>query len=188
MITRLSTAGLLAAALLVLSTPAAAQSGHDHDGFWGSAGLGGGWNTSEGLDDDQRGGGALYLRLGGTPDQQLLLGGEIIGWGREVGDATLTRSNATFTAQFYPIDRGGFFVKGGIGGANVEVSAESGGTTVTTSEQGFATTLGAGWDVRLSSNLYLTPNADFLFQAFDAGPNLTSTNTLFLLTVGLTWY
>lgn len=185
---RLPTIGLAITLALVLAAPATAQSAHDHDGFWGSAGLGGGWNTSEGLADEQRGGGAAYLRLGGTPSQRLLLGGEIIGWGREVGDATLTRSNATFSVQFYPSERGGFFVKGGVGGANVEISEETAGATVTTSEQGFATTLGVGWDVRLGSNLYLTPNADFLFQAFDAGPNLASTNTLFLLTAGLSWH
>lgn len=58
----------------------------------------------------------------------------------------------------------------------------------TEAERGFGSTLGAGWDIRLSRKLSLTPNADFLFQAFDAGENLQSTNTLLLLTVGLTFH
>lgn len=169
-------------------SPVAAQEAEretPRDGFWISGGIGGGWNTSEGLDDARRGGGAAYLRLGGTPDPRFLLGGELIGWGREDDGTTTTRANATFSVLFYPDETGRFFVKGGFGGASVEVETEDGEQS---REQGFGTTLGLGYDVRLSRSLSLTPAANWLFQAFDAGPGLTSTNTLFLVTVGLSWH
>lgn len=153
-------------------------------GFWIGFGGGAGWNTSEGLDDDRRAGGALYLRMGGSPSQKLLIGGEIIGWGRELNEATVARGNATVSALFYPSRRGGLFLKGGLGGSSLEIKRDGDNET----ENGFGSTLGVGWDIRLSRSLSLTPNADFLFQAFDAGENLQSTNTLFLLTLGLTFH
>lgn len=164
-----------------------AQNDVRREGFWIGFGLGAGWNTSEGLDNDRRIGGAAYLRLGGTPSPNVLLGGETIGWARTEDDVTLSRGNATFTAMFYPSATGGFYLKGGIGVSSVTVAAEVGNTTVSTSEAGFGSTVGLGVDIPLG-RVSLTPAADWLFQAFDAGQNLASTNTLFLLTLGLAWY
>ncbi len=157
-------------------------------GFWIGFGLGAGWNTSEGLDNDRRIGGAGYLRMGGTVSPNVLLGGESIGWGRTEDDVTLGRGNATFTAMFYPSRTGGFYVKGGIGFSYVSVAiAGPGNTTITADESGFGSTVGLGYDIPLG-RVSLTPAADFLIQAFDAGQNLASTNTMFLLTLGLAWY
>lgn len=189
----MTTIGAALAAVAVLLTPVAArgqeapgpsEGAPRRAGFWIGFGLGGGWNTSEGLDDDQRAGGALYLRMGGSPSARVLLGGEVIGWGRDIDGTTVGRGNATFSVLFYPDRRGGLFLKGGVGGSNVTIERDG----ETEAERGFGSTLGAGWDIRLSRKLSLTPNADFLFQAFDAGENLQSTNTLFLLTVGLTFH
>jgi hypothetical protein len=147
-------------------------------------------NTAANVQDGKRGGGAAYVRLGGTLSQRWLLGGELSIWARQedtiLGDNTvsLTRSNATFTVMFFPSENGGFFLKGGLGGANVELQA--GGVEV--SEQGVGTTLGVGYDVRLGRNLYLTPNMDLLIQTFETPASETTTNTLVLLTLGLTWH
>ncbi len=174
------------ACVLLSASDLAAQ--RRHQGFWIGFGLGGGANTSEGLDDSRRGGGAAYLRLGGTVSQQVLLGGEVIGWGRSDDGATVSRGNATFSVLVYPSRSGGFFLKGGVGGANVTVETEERGGRLTREESGFGGTVGAGFDIRLGRNIYLTPNIDWLFQAFDAGQNLASTNTLLLFTLGLTWH
>lgn len=157
------------------------------DGVWFGFGLGGGWNTSEGLDDERPVGPAGYFRLGGTPSRNVLIGGEVLGWGRKDGDVTTTRGNVTATVMLFPSKTGGFFLKGGAGFAWVEATTDVLGGTLTAREEGFGTTLGAGFDVRLGT-LYLTPNIDWLFQAYDAGQNLQETNTLFLITVGLTWH
>jgi hypothetical protein len=156
-------------------------------GFWIGFGLGAGWNTSEGLDADRRVGGAGYIHLGGTISPNVLLGGETIGWARTEDDVTLARGNATFTAMIYPSRTGGFYIKGGIGFSTVSVALSQGNTTVSTSESGFGSTIGLGYDIPLG-RVSLTPAADFLIQAFDAGQNLASTNTMLLLTLGLAWY
>lgn len=153
-------------------------------GFWIGFGLGGGWNTSEGLDDERPAGGAAFIRLGGTVSPNVLLGADAMGWGRDLDGSTVTRGNTTFTVMFYPDPLGGFFLKGGVGGSWISVSSQILGATVTATENGFGATTGLGFDIRLSDNWSITPAADFLFQAFDAGNNLSSTNSLFLLTVG----
>ena len=86
--------------------------------------------------------------------------------------------------MFVPSEAGGFYVKGGLGGANVEVEAS--GEKVT--EKGVGTTLGLGYDVRLGRNLYLTPNIDWLIQTFENNVGETTSNSLFLVTIGLTWH
>ncbi len=101
---------------MFIGTAGQAQSRQRHDGFWIGFGIGGGVNAS--ANNDERGGGALSLRLGGTLSQKFLLGGEISAWGRQEdselgGDPlTVTKSNATFMVMFFPSDAGGFFIKG----------------------------------------------------------------------------
>lgn len=85
----------------------------------------------------------------------------------------MTRGNGTFTAMYFPSGEGGFFV-------NV-------------SESGPGLTLGAGYDVRLGRNLYLTPNLDVLFQFIGAknDPVLgrqPGASIIMLFTLGLTWH
>ena len=69
--------------LLLVASNAHAQRQQRHEGFWIGFGIGGGANLSRGLDDETSGGGAAYLRLGGTLSQKFLLGGEILAWGRQ---------------------------------------------------------------------------------------------------------
>lgn len=178
---------LTACVLALGAAPVQGQDPHPHKGFWISFGLGGGVNVSDGLDGERLAGGAAYVRLGGTPHPQWLLGGEAIGWGRSVDGEQLARGNATFSVQFYPSRNTGFFVKGGVGGSSISVSTTSGSTTTITSEYGFGTTLGVGFDIRLARNFYLTPNLDWILQVFDA-ENLPGTNSIILLTIGATWH
>jgi len=187
---RLRILGAAALLALTVGSTGRAQSRQRHEGFWIGFGIGGGVNTAENLDDARRGGGAAYVRLGGTLSQKVLLGGELSLWGRQEDtflgreSLTVTRSNATFTVMFFPSEKGGFFLKGGLGAANVE--SEALGVKVT--ERGAGTTLGLGYDVRLGRNLYLTPNIDWLIQTFEQADGATISNTLVLFTLGLTWH
>lgn len=184
-------AAALAGLALLASSPAAAQDdGHvPRSGFWLSGGLGGGIN------EDGNGGGAAYVRLGGTLGPSLLLGGEVAGLGRETtatvrrGDvieeeeADVTRSNVTASLLYYPSEQGDFYLKGGLGFATLQVSVEQGDVTVSTDETGVGLTLGAGHDVQLGDgNLFLTPNVDVLLQSYDG---LGAPDGLFLLTLGI---
>lgn len=182
---------VLAALTLLAAAPAAAQddAGDDGDdthvprsGFWLGGGIGGG------LNDEGDGGGAGYLRMGGTLSPRLLLGGDAVGFSRDVGpasaDARISRSNVTASLLFFPSERGDFFVKGGVGFAYAEFSEELGDGTFTTEDAGLGVTLGAGYDVQLGDgNLFLTPNLDVLLQV-SGGPDVQHEG-LFLLTVGL---
>lgn len=106
-----------------------------HRSVWLGGGLGGGVN------DDSNWGGGGYFRIGGTLGQNLLLGGEAIGFVREERDVTLSQANATVVALLYAVESG-FFVKGGVGFATVEASVSEGDVTVSGSESGFGSTLG----------------------------------------------
>lgn len=176
------------------SAPAQERTGgHQHRGFWIGFGLGGGINAGEGLDGEKLGGGAGYLRLGGTPSQKVLLGFEGLGWGRDQDGVGIARGNGSFVVMFYPSTQGGAFLKGGIGSATISRATTSGNSTTTTSESGFGVTGGLGWDVRLGNNIYLTPNIDAVFQWFDAQTDpvlgdIPGTNTILTFTLGLTWH
>lgn len=168
--------------LLPLITTASALAGQErpaHSGFWLSGGLGVGLND-DGPGDDA--GGAGYIRLGGTPSERILLGGEFIGMSRDVRGTQVSNGNATFTALYYPAAPGGLFAKAGVGFASLVVTDELLGGTFTTDEQGFGITLGAGYDMRIGRNLYLTPNVDVLLQTFDDFAD--STVLLFTLGIG----
>lgn len=155
-----------------------------HAGFWLGGGVGAGF-TDEGSDDINDGGFAAYLRMGGTLSDRLLLGGELIGVTREadadIGDASVHQGNATLSLLYYPSSPGGFFAKAGAGFASASVIVQEGNLTITNDESGFGLTFGVGYDLRLGSNLYLTPNFDVLVQSFDEFGD----SNLFLLTVGV---
>src|SRR5262245_57417900 len=97
----------------------AAQDAPRRKGFWIGFGLGPGVNLAQNLDDKSVWGGSGYLRLGGTPKANLLLGGEAIGWTVDYKDVNLSRGNVQFVMQWYPNVRSGFYLKGGIGGASI---------------------------------------------------------------------
>ncbi|HEY7679360.1 MAG TPA: hypothetical protein VIC04_02505, partial [Terriglobia bacterium] len=115
--------------------PAAAQS--RHDGFWIGFGIGGGANLDAGVGD--KAGGAAYLRLGGTPTPQLLIGGEVNGWGRTEDGATMAQGNATGNIAFYPSLNGGLFLKAGIGFASQTFETQVLGGTLTITDEGLGT-------------------------------------------------
>ena len=179
----------------LIATCATAQEsgGHRHRGFWIGFGLGGGVNMSDGLDGEHLGGGAGYLRLGGTPSQKVLLGFDGLGWGRGDGGTGIARGNGSFVVMFYPSIKGGAYLKGGIGVSSISRATTAGNSTTTTTESGFGLTLGTGWDVKLGSNIYLVPGADLMLQWFEAKDDpvlghIPGTNSIVTFTLGLTWH
>jgi hypothetical protein len=160
-----------------------------HQGFWIGFGLGGGTNFADFADGSRAGVGA-YLRLGGTVSQKLLLGGEIIGWGRDRDGGTFSESGVTAVALFFPSGPG-LFLKGGAGFAGWAASASAGSTTTTQTAGGFAATIGAGYDLRIGNNLFLTPNVDFLYHTMESENSAfadISSGAVLLFTLGLTWH
>jgi hypothetical protein len=172
----------------VLASAAGAQTREvRHDGFWVGFGLGLGANLTEGY-ESARLGGSGYVRLGGTVTPRLLIGGEAIAWVREQAGTTVSQGNVTATLLFYPAGRG-VHLKGGLGFASWSAQRSAGpNTTATTTVGGFGATAGLGYDLQIGSNLFLTPNVDFLLQAVDSESFQASTGYLVLFTLGLTWH
>ena len=169
---------------LLVTIPAAAQDGSTvaRRGFWIGFGLGAGSNLTEGF-SGTRGGGAAYLRLGGSVNQQLLIGGEGLTWARRENSTTVSQGNTAAVVYFYPSAAGGLFLKSGLGFANRIARTDIGNTSITRTDVGFGATFGGGVDVQLGENFFLTPNVDVLVQTITG-----TTGGLLLLTVGATWH
>lgn len=102
----------------------------------------------------------IAIRLGGTPNANVRVGAELFGWGSEVEEGTESFSAALLSAQVYPSQTAGLYLKAGGGIARSGIDFNNGSSTF---ETGFAWTLGAGYDLPLSRSFSLGPTLD-LFQ------------------------
>lgn len=144
---------------------------HERHGFWINLGLAAGaenyrYTNSDGCNGvigayqcDNNIKPTFTVALGGTVNPSFRLGGELNAWVYEHNHADFGRTTSylvggLLTGQFYPARRMGLFAKGGLGisrsGESYELIADAG-------ETGFAYLLGAGYEVRLSRSLFLTP-------------------------------
>ena len=114
---------LALAFIMSTSLPAAAQgNAQTRQGFFISFGFGAASLGCDDCDDEDRLNGVNFqLRAGGTLSQRLLIGGEVNGFSKSENDATLTVTHIGPVLQFYPSAQGGFFLKGGLGLATIEV-------------------------------------------------------------------
>lgn len=157
------TRGLAGVVVLALAVAPVARGQYPQrrEGFWIGFGLGyGSANvTCDSCQSGSRVGGVTaFVKLGGTPSPNFLIGGAINGWAHSDGRVTETISNVTASVYFYPEVRSGFFVTGGLGFSNYHVDSDPSfdGT-------GWGFTAGAGYDVRVGRNVSLTPTVNFLY-------------------------
>ena len=101
---------------------------------------------------------SFMLALGGTVNPYLRLGGEINGWvwshNKEGYHVTSYLAGVMLTGQVYPVRQLGAFVKGGVG---ISKSGEDFYGPDDVGETGFSYLVGAGYEIRLSRSLFLTP-------------------------------
>jgi hypothetical protein len=174
--------------LLVAAEPAGAQRVANHEGFWISFGIGGGLALGdEAFGDDTKSGGAVFLRMGGSTSQQLLLGGEMIGWATDQDNVEIGRGAMMFTALYYPSPKGGFYVKGGAGfagrTAERQIFIDDVLATVTQDEGGLGLGAGLGYDLQVARNFFITPALDFVYTGTEGDGA-----SLLMFTVGATWH
>jgi opacity protein-like surface antigen len=105
----------------------------------------------------------LTLRLGGTPDQYVRIGAELFGWGAETTEGDETFAAILGVVQFYPMKDGGLWLKagGGYGESRIDHFDPD---FFDITESGFAWSVGAGYEIQLSSSLAIGPAIE-LYQA-----------------------
>jgi hypothetical protein len=174
-----------ALAVLVLALPALAhaQPAPNRKGFWWSFGLGYGSaraRCDQCLSRDREGSVSGSLRLGGTIGDKLLLGWEASGWLKNSKgwlqtdqDVGRTLGSSSLVALYYPRATSGLFVKIGAGlsyigfppaDQNVQGCLSFGCVPVFEDGAhgtGFGMTSGVGYDIRVGSNVSLTPELAF---------------------------
>ncbi len=170
---------LAMACFLALGTAGRAWAQHPQtrEGFWIGFGFGyGSLGFSCSGCSGTEGAPSGYLKLGGTLSPNLLIGGETDGWTKSVSGTTLTAGNASLALYYYPQATGGFFLRGGVGVAEL-----SGGGS---SETGFGFVTGVGYDVRVARNTSITPVANFNWGAPESGVK----QHVFQIALGVTFH
>ena len=167
---------VLLAGLCAAASAARAQYPQRRDGFWIGFGLGYGTATVS-CDNcnfgPRTGGVTAFLKLGGAPSRNLLIGGAINGWAHSDGSATETVTNATASIYLYPRRRSGFFVTGGLGLSSYHINS-----TPSWDGTGWGWTAGAGYDLRFGRDVSLTPVVNYTWG--DVGDvNLGSSGAVF---------
>ena len=178
---------LAVSALAFAAAPAGAQgvaeSGgahpHTREGFWIGFGLGAG---SLGCEDcgDRETAFSGNFKLGGTINPHFLLGAETNGWYKSESGVTLTYGNLSAVAYYYPSVTSGFYLKGGLGVANLKADVDAFGSD---SETGSGAVLGLGYDARVGRNFSLTPYVNVMGGSFNDG-NLNVVQ----FGLGFTWH
>jgi hypothetical protein len=135
----------------------------DRAGFWGGFSLGAGGEAFD-LRDGEGYSEELYrptvsLRLGGTVNPSLRLGGEVLAWinEREREHAVESLSSFLFIGQLYPVASTGLYFKGGLGLGRNAIEFDEGGNV---GDTGFAGLVGAGWEIRVGRRWYINPSFD----------------------------
>jgi len=144
---------VLATVLVIHVSPVYGQHPQTRKGFWFNGGLGYG---SLGCDncDGREGGLSGGLSLGGTVSPKFLLGVGTTGWYKSESGVTLTVGTLDARFRFYPSRNGGFFLTGGLGLGTISADVAGFGSD---SETGVGVVLGLGIDIRIGTNVSLTP-------------------------------
>jgi hypothetical protein len=122
-------------------------------GFWLNLGLGYGslgCRDCDGREGSFSGG----LALGGAVSQKVTLGLGSNGWYKSENGVSLTSGTLTAQIRFYPSATGGFFLLAGLGAGSVRVAVSGFGSET---ETGFGALLGLGYDIRVGTNVSITP-------------------------------
>lgn len=146
--------------------------GGERGGFWGGFSLGAGgesFDLRDGLGySDELYRPTVSLRLGGTVNPSVRLGGEVLAWINERDYEVESLSSFLFIGQLYPITSTGLYFKGGLGLGRNAVEFDEGGDL---GDTGFAALLGGGWEIRVGRRWYLNPSLDVVEHRYTGRGN-----------------
>ena len=139
---------------------------HTREGFWIGFGLGAGSLGCDECDGERETAFSGNLKMGGTVNSRVLIGGETNGWYKSQSGITTTYGNLSAVVYFYPSETNGFYLKGGLGLASLAIDVAGYGSA---DETGGGAVLGLGYDARVGQNFSLTPYLNFMGGSFDGG-------------------
>src|SRR3954452_6415025 len=122
-------------------------------GFWFNGGFGYGSLGCQGC-DGRTGSLTGGIALGGSVSQKVLLGVATTGWAKSQNGAELDVGTLVAVIRFYPSAAGAFFLLGGLGVGSIRGEISGLGSQT---ETGFGALVGLGYDIRVGSNVSLTP-------------------------------
>jgi hypothetical protein len=165
-------------------------------GFWISVALSGGpkWLSCDLCTDDFGNGFGGSVALGGTLNQQWLIGADVVGFfpfaGMDEGYDNHSDGfgAALFTARHYPRLESGLFLMGGLGLGEIDVKQDL------LEAKGYVGKVGIGYDLRAGRNFSITPSVS-LVQSFGteterAGDVMEGSTNFGMLQLGVaaTWH
>jgi hypothetical protein len=170
--------------------------GHYRNGLWLEAALG--WGEERYKFGNEPYGDGLSkptfgLRIGGTVSPHFRLGAEWTIWvngyqdidGEGIPfDVNETLNSFMAVGRLYPARSLGLYLKGGAGLGVTSASVDYGNST---SESGFATTLGVGWEIKLGRGIFFTPAVDWYQHSFEKRDDDTLYERLLNLSIAVTW-
>lgn len=177
---------LLLAGLTIVCAPSHLAAQAQRGGFFIGVGFGVG---SLGVQDatGRESAPSGYFKLGGAINDKVLLGAETNGWIKSASEGganvTISSSSLSAVAYVYPSPTSGFFLKGGVGLARLDLKASAFGLSFNGAEDGTAVTVGLGYDIGFGGRFALTPYTNVVHSSFQDG----STN-LFQIGLGVNWY
>ena len=169
---------------------------HFRHGFWLEGSLGWGEEQYKFANDpytQSLGKPTFGLRLGGTVSPHLRLGGEWNIWSNnysDVGqdgypvDVNETLNAILAIARVYPARNLGLFLKGGVGLGITHAGVAYGNATT---ETGLAYSAGAGWEIKVGRQLFLTPAVDWYQSSYEKRDDATLYEKLFNVSIAVTW-
>lgn len=188
---------MLRRAALALSMPIVllrAQNAPGHQGI--HVALGGGVGALTPLCDCEslrrESGSTFMLRIGGAVRSNAVVSGEVNGWVKSQSGARMTSNWLNLVVQLYPRAAGGFYMKGGVGVAQVRIKFGGNPPPILKSVDPGAI-VGVGYDVPMTKSVSISPYVDYLYaHASEATYNGTSFHkqmgaTLVQYGVALSW-
>ncbi len=105
------------------------------------------------------------LRVGGTPDPYIRIGGEVFAWAAQTSEGEEGFATVLGVIQFYPMRDGGLWLKGGAGwaGSNFDPLDSQ---EFSVHESGFGWSVGAGYEVQLSRRFAIGPSVELYQGSF----------------------
>jgi Outer membrane protein beta-barrel domain len=141
-------------------------------GFWGGLAVGAGSESFDLRDgqgySEELTRPTISLRLGGTVNQHVRLGGEILAWIDDRDRQVESLTSFLFIGQLYPLATTGLYLKGGAGLGRNAVDFDEGGSI---GDTGFAGLLGAGWEIQVGRRFYINPAFDVVEHRYTGRGN-----------------